>query len=143
MTLCITLPWPPTELSPNKRLHWARLAKFKAKYREACRIETLRQLDCRRPQLGDRLAVLFQFLPPDRRSYDRDNLTARIKAGIDGMCDALGIDDKRIKRQTTEVVESVVPAKGAACVRVSLAAFFDPPVAIERDADGMPTRLYL
>ena len=35
------------------------------------------------------------FIPPDRRSYDRDNLVARMKAGIDGLADALSINDKR------------------------------------------------
>ena len=141
--LTITLPWPPSELSPNKRLHWARLAKAKARYREACRIETLHCLAGRLPRLADRLAVLLEFMPPDRRSYDRDNLTARMKAGLDGMCDALGIDDKRIKRQTTEVVESVVPAKGAACVRVTIDELWERRIVVERDADGMPARLHL
>lgn len=141
--LTITLPWPPSELSPNKRLHWARLAKMKAQYREACRIETLRQLERARPRLAERLAALLEFVPPDRREYDRDNLTARLKAGLDGMCDALGIDDKRIKRQTTEVVESVVPAKGAACVHVTLAQLIERPFVVECDADGMPARLRL
>ena len=35
------------------------------------------------------------FIPPDKRSYDRDNLVARMKAGIDGLADALRINDKR------------------------------------------------
>ena len=35
------------------------------------------------------------FIPPDRRSYDRDNLVARMKSGIDGLADALKINDKR------------------------------------------------
>ena len=35
------------------------------------------------------------FIPPDKRSYDRDNLVARMKSGIDGLADALGINDKR------------------------------------------------
>ena len=35
------------------------------------------------------------FIPPDRRSYDRDNLVARMKSGIDGLSDALRINDKR------------------------------------------------
>ena len=35
------------------------------------------------------------FIPPDKRSYDRDNLVARMKSGIDGLADALRINDKR------------------------------------------------
>ena len=40
------------------------------------------------------LTLKLTFVPPDRRSYDRDNLMARMKSGIDGMCDAIKIDDK-------------------------------------------------
>ncbi|HSV73521.1 MAG TPA: hypothetical protein VLH79_07160 [Chthonomonadales bacterium] len=36
MSLTIVLPWPPTGLSPNARNHWAKLAKLKKQYREAC-----------------------------------------------------------------------------------------------------------
>ena len=32
----IILPWPSTALSPNARTHWAKLAKTKRLYREAC-----------------------------------------------------------------------------------------------------------
>ena len=30
----IVLGWPPSDLSPNKRLHWAKLAAAKARIRE-------------------------------------------------------------------------------------------------------------
>ena len=36
-----------------------------------------------------KLVLEMTFIPPDRRSYDRDNLVARMKAGIDGLADAL------------------------------------------------------
>jgi len=47
--------------------------------------------------------VVLVFTPPDRRTYDRDNLVARMKAGIDGMCDALMIDDKDFDTLTAKV----------------------------------------
>ena len=43
----------------------------------------------------ERLVLEMTFIPPDKRSYDRDNLVARMKAGIDGLADALRINDKR------------------------------------------------
>lgn len=49
------------------------------------------------------------FAPPDARSYDRDNLVARFKAGIDGLCDGLKIDDARFKSVTCRVTK---PIKG-------------------------------
>ena len=36
LTLTLTLPWPPKELSPNARQHWSKLAKAKKAYRDAC-----------------------------------------------------------------------------------------------------------
>lgn len=36
MTVNVILPWPPKELSPNFRGHWAKLARAKKAYRLAC-----------------------------------------------------------------------------------------------------------
>lgn len=115
--IAIRLPWPPSALSPNRRLHWARLAKAKAAYRAACCLVTtqatvLRKIDSQRDLLpAGGLALVVEFCPPDRRSYDRDNLAARMKAGWDGMCDALGIDDRRFSTLTVKVGP---PTKGGA-----------------------------
>jgi crossover junction endodeoxyribonuclease RusA len=43
------------------------------------------------------LAVHLHFVPPDRRRRDLDNLIASMKAGLDGLADALGVDDSRWK----------------------------------------------
>lgn len=92
----VMLGWPPSDLSPNKRLHWAKLAKAKKAYRHACWALTMEQWQLTRQPVPDGpLTLELFFTPPDRRSYDRDNLTARMKAGLDGLCDALKIDDKR------------------------------------------------
>jgi len=93
----IVLGWPPSDLSPNARLHWAKLARAKKHYRQACLSVTKEQLK-KYPnynELPERLVLEMTFIPPDRRSYDRDNLVARMKSGIDGLSDALRINDKR------------------------------------------------
>jgi crossover junction endodeoxyribonuclease RusA len=101
----IELPWPPPQLSPNKRLHWAALAKYKARYREECCAVT----KAKPVTLPDGpLALRLTFFRPDRRSYDRDNLLARMKAGLDGMSDALGINDNRFTVITLRVSDIVV-----------------------------------
>ena len=93
----IVLGWPPSDLSPNARLHWAKLARAKKHYRQACLSVTKEQLKkygkCN--DLPERLVLEMTFIPRDRRSYDRDNLVARMKSGIDGLSDALRINDKR------------------------------------------------
>lgn len=37
----------------------------------------------------------MDFLPPDRRRRDMDNLLASCKGLLDGIADALGVDDSR------------------------------------------------
>lgn len=88
----ITLPWPPKELSPNARIHWAQLAKAKKAYRAAC-AWTAREQGVR-PLQADKLHLSLTFYPPNRRAFDLDNALARMKSGLDGLADVLGVDDK-------------------------------------------------
>lgn len=99
-----TLPWPQSKLSPNARVHWSTLAKEKKAYRSACWLTALDQLHGWRPEVPEGpLLVELEFVPPTRRTYDRDNLIARMKAGLDGLSDALRIDDKRFSTLTARV----------------------------------------
>jgi len=94
----IVLGWPPSDLSPNKRLHWAKLAAAKKQYRKDCYSVSKEQLKKYKKEtvnIPERLVLEMTFIPPDKRSYDRDNLVARMKSGIDGLADALKINDKR------------------------------------------------
>ena len=92
----VVLGWPPSDLSPNKRLHWAKVASAKKHYRQACLSVTKHQLKKYKfSEFPEKLVLEMTFIPPDRRNYDRDNLVARMKSGIDGLADALCIDDKR------------------------------------------------
>jgi crossover junction endodeoxyribonuclease RusA len=106
----LQLPWPPTELSPNGRLHWAKAYKHKRAYREACWGTALAQKPG--PVPDGPLLLELEFVPPSRRSYDRDNLVARMKSGLDGLADALKIDDKRFStlaaRLTTDSIGGFV-----------------------------------
>lgn len=90
--MIINLPWPPTGLSPNSRNHWAKTAKLKKQYREACFWQAMEQ--GARPIHAASLHLTLTFYPPTRRSYDLDNALARIKAGLDGLADVLKVDDK-------------------------------------------------
>lgn len=92
MSLEVTLPWPPSSLSPNARMHWAQLAKAKKAYREACAWQAKAQ--GAKPMEADKLHLTLTFVPPSRRAYDLDNALARMKSGLDGLADVLGVDDK-------------------------------------------------
>ena len=89
----LTLPWPPSELSPNARQHWAQLAKAKQKYRNECYLHAIAQNA--KKITADRLEIGLEFVPPNRRKFDIDNLLGRMKSGLDGLADVLGVDDSR------------------------------------------------
>lgn len=102
-SLFLTLPWPKPILSPNARAHWRDLAREKARFRESSRLATLLALKRRRPLATD-IYVSLYFTPPDRRAYDQDNLLARMKAGLDGVAEALGVDDSRFRFTHLEIL---------------------------------------
>jgi crossover junction endodeoxyribonuclease RusA len=89
----LILPWPPKELSPNARLHHMALYRAKKAYRHACGMTAMSQ-GARRMD-AERLAVHLVFCPPNKQRRDADNCLAAMKAGLDGLADALGVDDSR------------------------------------------------
>lgn len=92
----IELAWPPRQLRPNASSPGAWRIKSEAAkaYRE--------QAYWRTKHLGLRFAntdeatcttLRLTFNPPDNRKRDLDNMLASVKSGIDGICDALAIND--------------------------------------------------
>lgn len=111
-TLTLTLPWPPAQLSPNARhAHWATLARLKRRYRSVCGLMAM-AAGASRIGAPERLAVSMTFCPPDRRARDMDNCIAAMKAGLDGLADATGIDDSRWSLR----IERGEPVRGGAVV---------------------------
>lgn len=98
--LTVELPFPPAELSPNKRLHWRSKADAVKAYRHECYWPVLSEMrkhamwNERWPYDGE-IPISVTFFPPDNRRRDRDNMLASFKAGFDGIADALGVDDNR------------------------------------------------
>jgi crossover junction endodeoxyribonuclease RusA len=92
--LTLTMPWPYMKpLSPNWRGHWAAKAKAKRQLREAWFYQALEQ--GAQKIKADRLTVSLEFHMPDKRARDLDNMLACCKAGLDGLADALGVDDSK------------------------------------------------
>lgn len=109
MQLRLRLPWPGPELSPNTRSHWAALATAKKRARRLAAQEVQDQI--KEVDLAwlhtEPLVLILSFVRPTLRNYDRDNLVARSKALIDGMCDALRVDDKRFATLVSQVASEV------------------------------------
>jgi len=86
------LPWPSSALSPNTRSHWSVLARAKKSYRHACAMTALSQ--GAKKLTATKLHVTLVFVPPSRRAFDLDGCLSRMKSGLDGLADVLGVDDR-------------------------------------------------
>ena len=116
--IVIDLPWPPKELSPNARVHRMAKARAARTYRQDCGWATVEALGGihRCPRVtGEALELIAEFRMPDKRWRDADNLLAMIKSGIDGVCDATGINDRAFRRVTVDRVMD-----GAGIVRLTI-----------------------
>lgn len=94
----VTLPWPPSILSPNARPHWAALAKARKAYRAECMV-VARNAGVYDPSPEGPILMDVWFYPPDRRGRDRTNCEASLKAAFDGLADAMGVNDIRFAPQ--------------------------------------------
>ncbi len=94
----VVLPWPPKELSPNARQHWARHFKAKKAYRTECYMQArIAGVTTQSLAGAPKAHVSLTFYPPDRRARDADNMIAAMKSGLDGLADALGLDDRHFR----------------------------------------------
>ena len=88
----LRLAWPTKPLWANSRVHWAKRSKAVAAYRREAYCLALEQpavkLKLSRPLLT------FTFHPPDNRRRDIHNMPHTMKATIDGIADAMGVDDQ-------------------------------------------------
>lgn len=100
MALVITLPWPDKALSPNGRAHWRTVAKAKGQAKHDAYFLTAAAnsgKDRINPQHDDVLKVTATFHPKTRNVPDADNCLASLKASLDGIAAALGIDDRQFR----------------------------------------------
>lgn len=106
----LVLPWPPKSLNTHAKGHWRPKATATKKYRAvAHQWANIKRV----PKIVD--AVLeFQFFPPDRRHRDIQNMPGMMKAGIDGIADAMDCDDNRFRPRWPERFEE--PVKGGQVV---------------------------
>jgi len=88
--VCTVPHLPPRELSPNARLHWARLRKAKAAAKEEL-VALLIEQGCRQDPLWERAHLKVTFVAADKRRRDLDNLIAACKPWIDGLVGVNGV----------------------------------------------------
>jgi crossover junction endodeoxyribonuclease RusA len=97
--MTVTLGWPSRVLSPNARTHWATLSRAKKAARVEGYITTWMSKTSGTPYTSlngaESISIQVTFIPPNARRRDLDNLIASIKGHLDGISDAIGIDDSR------------------------------------------------
>lgn len=87
----VVLPWMPSALRPHAtKSPWPRIHATK-QYRRDCgqhaQAQGIRRID------ASAIDAVVTFSPPHKRG-DKQNDEAAFKAGIDGLADVVGVDDK-------------------------------------------------
>ena len=91
----IVLPWPARVLHPNARAHWGTRSKAAKAARRDARLLALAAGWDKRTFDGGRLHVWIDGYAPDRRRRDHDGFLSSLKPHLDGIADALKVDDAR------------------------------------------------
>lgn len=91
MAVRIELPFPPASLTPHAKGHWQKKAAATKLYREFCAGEGL-AAGLHRLRAKHIAARVTIHRPNLRRDYQ--NCISCFKAGIDGLADAIGVDDR-------------------------------------------------
>jgi crossover junction endodeoxyribonuclease RusA len=93
--LTLTLPWPETQLWPNRSngKHWTSKADVIARARQAAKVATLECLDGDEFPPFSQAKLTITFHSPNPVRYDLQNAFSALKGQIDGIADALQTND--------------------------------------------------
>lgn len=94
-TLVVVVPWAHRYLSPNARVIWQLKHRIARQTRQTARLLTLVQFGCgnQAHPVDNRIEVVLIAHPRDKRKRDEDNIIASMKSTLDGIADALGVND--------------------------------------------------
>jgi crossover junction endodeoxyribonuclease RusA len=100
--MIIELPYPHKALWPNGRSHWAIKARETKKHRQWA---ALGARACNPPVVGDGPIQIKIICHPKATgpAPDCDNITAACKAYLDGIADAMGVNDRNFAAPTVEI----------------------------------------
>jgi crossover junction endodeoxyribonuclease RusA len=120
-TELIELPFPPASLSGHNTGHWRKKSAIVAKHREWAIKATLAIRNRLSINLADNsdIRIGITFYPPDRRG-DRCNYPNRMKPYLDGIADALCVNDRRFL-PTYHFAEPVKNARVVVAIQCSAA----------------------
>jgi crossover junction endodeoxyribonuclease RusA len=105
--ITVTVSWPARPLWQNARVHWTKRSAATKMARSEARILTIA---AKPGKLTAPVRIIVRVYPPSRRRMDMANVIGALKAHIDGIADALGIDDSQFLIRWPEAFEQ--PVKG-------------------------------
>lgn len=115
----LVLEWPKRVLHPNSRVHWSQRHRARKQARRDAHL-LAKAAGWHRVEWPDgRLHVWIDGYARDRRRRDHDGFLASLKAHLDGIADAMGVDDSRfvphpwIKDETRNPPEVRIRITGA------------------------------
>lgn len=104
--ITIRLPWPDSRLMPNRKngRHWGGTRTINVGAHKDGAMATREAVGRHTINLPDRIPVKITFAAPNRTRRDLDNLLSSMKANLDGIAKALGVDDSRFVPVTLDRV---------------------------------------
>ncbi len=117
--MIVAFDFPAACLFPNRRngTHWTKTREAKTQAREDA-VEATKQAMQADKAWGETIPLSIVFVAPDGRHRDLDNCLAAAKAQIDGMADAMGVNDKQFRPILIDYVKG--DGKGAMIVAVGV-----------------------
>jgi crossover junction endodeoxyribonuclease RusA len=100
LSIEFSVPYPPTELSPNTTSHWAKKSRKVRDYRRRVRTALASQAGHPFDSVAVHSATLtidIEAHPKTARKRDHDNLVASLKAALDELAHHLQVDDSRFR----------------------------------------------
>ena len=95
----VTLPWPDRRLFPNARVFWAAKAKQVRIHRRLAYFEALKVQEAIpaevRADPDKSIFYRITYIPKINRRRDEDGIISACKAYLDGVSEAIGINDSR------------------------------------------------
>ena len=115
--MIIKLPYPSVKLNPNQSTgkHWSATKAIKQEHKECAYYITKQELNGAKLE-AKKYAITITFVKSTKVRYDLDNALASCKHYLDGIAQALGMDDSQFEPITLKRGY----AKGSAHITVEI-----------------------
>lgn len=119
--MIVRLAWPNPALAPNRSngKHWSGVAAIKAKAK-ADAYMLAKAAPKGRFDKATRYPISILFVAPDKRRRDLDGLHGSMKHALDGIAQAIGVDDSQFGPVLLDMVPGDKPGSVIVAVGVTI-----------------------